>query len=280
MSLFADKISKLPPEVRDLVREFRVHLSTFLGKNLVGAYLFGSIAFPEYEPRAGDIDFYTVTRRQLGPREITDLDVMHRYLAAKFVFGRKLDGFYIPLTKARRSRSPRGLVHATHGTIHKGGHDDAWALHREHFHQGACVRLHGPRPDAVFPLTDWGSIRRDLYRGLVYTRSIIASNPWWAVLNLCRLVYSFKTGRVAVSKLQSAKWALENLDSRWRPLIMSAIRTYEQRGSRRDRAILKRDAKRFLGYASVRVTAFDTDWYTQRSPDFAHARSRTRLGER
>lgn len=262
MSLFADRISKLPPAVWDLVGEFRDHLSAFLERNLFGAYLFGSIAFPEYEPRAGDIDFYTVTRRQLGPREISDLDVMHRYLAAKFEFGRKLDGFYIPLTKARRSRIPRGLVYTSHGTIHKGGLDDAWALHREHFHQGGYVRLHGPRPDTVFPRPDWGSLRKELYRALIYTRSVIASDPWWAVLNLCRLVSTFKTGRVAVSKLQSAKWALENLDPRWRPLIMSAIRTYEQRGSSKDPAILKRDSKKFLGYALVRVIAFDTDWYT------------------
>ena len=275
MSLFADRTGRLPPEVRGLVGEFRDHLSKFLGKNLVGAYLFGSIAFPEYEPRAGDLDFYTVTRTQLSPENVSDLDVMHRYLAAKFEFGRKLDGFYIPLTKARRSRSPRGLVYAAHGTIHRGGFDDAWALHREHFHRGSYIRLHGPRPREIFPPADWASIRKDLYRALAYTRSIIRSDPWWAVLNLCRLVYTFKTGNVAVSKLQAAKWALETYESTWRPLIMSAIRTYKQRGSSKDRAVLKRDAKTFLGFASVRVIAFDSVRDT-RQPNIEYRRNRRR----
>ncbi len=272
MSLF-DKTSRLPREVQGLVAEFREQLPKVLGKNLVGTYLFGSIAFPEYEPRAGDIDFYTVIRRRLGAREIRDLDRMHRVLTAKFDFGRKLDGFYIPLFQARRSRSSRRLVSSSHGRIHRGGFDDAWALHREHFRRGAYIRLHGPRSRDIFSTADLSSIRKALYRGLAYSRNIIDSDPWWAVLNLCRVVYTFRTGRIAVSKLQGARWALKELDPKWRPPIMAAIRTYKRQGSSRDRAVLKKYARGFLGYASVRAIAFDSVWDTRQSK-IAHLRKR------
>jgi len=228
-----------------------------LGNNLVGAYLHGSIAFPEFEPRAGDIDFYVVIRRHLNGREITGLDRLHRALAAKFQFGSKLDGFYIPYASARKRESPKNLVYGAHGRIHRGGSDDAWAIHREHFCRSAYIRLYGPRASRVFSRANWPEIRGALYRQLVYARKIIDSDSWWSVLNLCRLVYDFKTGGIVVSKLGAARWALKRLPSRWKPAIKSAIKTYKGTAARKDRTILKRDARKFLGFASIRVIAFD-----------------------
>jgi streptomycin 3"-adenylyltransferase len=231
-------------------------LLTSLSENIVGAYLHGSIAFPEYNPEAGDIDFYVVLRRSPNRSEVKSLDRLHRSLG-KFRFGRKLDGFYISNGAARKRENPRDLVYGAHGRIHRGGSDDAWALHREHFARSAYIRLYGPKASRIFLRANWPEIRRALYRQLVYARRIIDSDPWWSVLNLCRLVYSFKRGRIAVSKLGAANWALKSFPSRWKPLIRSAAKTYKGIADRRDSTILRRDARRFLGFASVRVIAFD-----------------------
>ncbi len=259
--------------------EFRDELFTVLGKNLVGAYLHGSIAFPEYEPRAGDIDFHVVVRKSLTGEDVKGLDHLHRTLAAKFEFGKRLDGFYIPLAKARRSRIPRGLIYGAHGRIHHGASDDAWALHCEHLQASAYIRLQGPRANRIFPTADWNSIRSALYRQLVYARKIIESDSWWSVLNLCRLVYSFENGKIVVSKLGAARWALKGLPSKWRPVIRSAIKTYRGAETSDDRAILRRDARKFLGFASIRIIAFDSTWGS-RQPHIAHLRKRERRAGR
>jgi len=276
---FANRITKLPPKVRELVEEFRDELSTVLGKNLVGAYLHGSIAFPEYEPHAGDIDFHVVISRPLAGEEIRRLDHLHRALSARFEFGKRLDGFYIPLAKARKSEIPRGIVYGAHGRIHHGGSDDAWALHREHLHASAYIRLQGPSASRIFPRADWKSIRSALYRQLLYARKIIESDSWWAVLNLCRLVYSFENGRIVVSKLGAARWALKRLPSKWRPVVRSAIKTYHGTETSDYRAVLRRDARKFLGFASVRIIAFDSTW-DSRQPHIAHLRKRERRAGR
>ena len=223
----------------------------------MGAYLHGSIAFPEFEPRTGDIDFYVVIRRALNVRELKDLERLHRALAARFEFGGKLQGYYIPYASARRRESPKNLVYGAHGRIHRGGSDDAWAIHREHFARSAYIRLYGPNASRIFSRANWPEIRSELYRQLVYARKIIDSDPWWSILNLCRLIYDFKNGGIVVSKLGAARWALKSLPSRWKPVIKSAIRTYKGIGDRKDRTILKRDARRFLGFASIRIIAFD-----------------------
>lgn len=217
----------------------------------------GSIAFPEFEPRAGDIDFYVVIRRSLNRREISGLDRLHRTLARRFEFGSKLDGFYILFASARIRESPKGLVYGAHGRIHRGGFDEAWAIHREHFARSSYIRLYGPRASRIFSRPKWGEIRAALYRQLVYARSIIDSDPWWSVLNLCRLVYDFKTGGLIASKLGAARWGLKRLPSRWKPVIKASIKTYKGTANRKDRATVRRDARKFLGFASVRVIAFD-----------------------
>ena len=227
---------------------------------------------------AGDIDFYVVTRRSLNAREIKGLDRLHRALAAKFEFGSKLDGFYIPYATARKQESPKKLVYGAHGRMHRGGSDDAWAIHREHFARSVYIRLYGPRASRIFLRASWPEIRSALYRQLVYARKIIDSDPWWSVLNLCTLVYSFKTENVAVSKLGAARWALKKFPSRWTPVIRSAVKRYKGTASKRDRTILRKDARKFLGFASVRVIAFDIASNSRRQ-ETAYLRS-SRTGTR
>ena len=258
------------------MKDYREGLVTSLGGNLTGAYLHGSIAFPGFEPRAGDIDFYVVTHRSLNGKEIKDLDRLHRALAKSSEFGSKLDGFYISYAKARRRESPKDLVYGAHGRIHRGGSDDAWAIHREHFARSAYIRLHGPRADRIFVRPKWGEVRSSLYRQLVYARSIIDRDPWWSVLNLCRLVYDFKTGGIIASKLGAARWGLKRLPLRWKPVIKAAIKTYKGIANSNDRAILKRDARGFLGFASVRVIAFDIALASRRQKTAHLRKSQTR----
>ncbi len=249
-----------------------------LGSNLAGAYLHGSIAFPEFEPRAGDIDFYVVVRRSLNAREIKSLARLHRALAARFDFGIKLDGFYIPYPTARKQENPKNLVYGAHGRIHRGGSDDAWAIHREHFARSAYIRLYGPRASRIFSRPNWPEIRSALYRQLVYSRKIIDSDPWWSVLNLCRLAYDFKRGGIVASKLGAARWALKRLPLRWKPVIKSAIKTYKGVADGNDRTILRRDGRKFLGFASIRVIAFDIalDSHRQRTVYLRKRRTGTR----
>ncbi len=270
---FRTGLNHVPSSVRPLIREFRDELLKTLDNNLVGAYLHGSIAFPEFQPRAGDIDFYVVVKRILNKNDRNDLDHLHGALAHRFLFGKKLDGFYIPVAQAKRRKSPRGLVYAAHGRLHQGGLDDAWSLHRAHFHRSAYIALHGPRASKIFPPASWPEIRKELYKQLHYARSIISKDSAWAVLNLCRLIYSFVTRTIAVSKMRAAKWGLKNLPSRWRPLIRSAINAYRDRTDRRDQLPLRKNARAFLGFASVQIIAYDSTENPPKSPITYHRKT-------
>jgi predicted nucleotidyltransferase len=278
VGLLANRIRRLDPSVRALVPKFRDELSRVLGKNLVGIYLHGSIIFPEYEPRDSDIDFHVVVRKPLAEDDIDGLARMHETLAKKFEFGERLTGFYIPEAKAQRASNPRRIMSVAHGRILRDSSDDAWPLHLENFHRAAYIRLKGPKADRIFTTADWTRIRRALYRQLVNTRRLVHSDPGKGVINLCRLIYNFQTGKIVIPKLDAARWAIKKLPSKWQPVIRSAIRTYKRTGGSEDRTLLGRSAPKFLGFASVRIIAFDTTW-NHRQPHIAHLRKRTKLAK-
>jgi hypothetical protein len=249
------QLASLPSDVRQLAASFRIELAKVLEQNLIGIYLFGSIAFPGFEPRSGDIDFYVLLRRPLTQIQREDLDTMHRILGRSFRFGKALDGFYITLSKASKRSIPTRLIFAADGRLHKNGRDDAWALHRQHLRQGACIILYGPKPKTIVPPPSWDEIDRALNTEISFAKKVIDKYPYWTVLSLCRLIYSFENRRVVASKIQAAKWALRKLPNHWRALIQSALRVYLKRQKHANRKILKKNSDAFFKFASDRIAA-------------------------
>jgi hypothetical protein len=76
--------------------------------------------------------------------------------------------------------------------------------------------------------------------------------PVYCVLNLCRLMYSFETGDVVVSKRTSATWA-DAASPEWRSLIQAARNSYDRQATLQDRELLKSKAKRFFEFACERM---------------------------
>jgi len=233
---------------------FRADLLQVVGRNLVGIYLFGSVAFPRFEPWSGDIDFYVVLKRTLSNNQRKALAGVHRTIARRFRFGEKIDGYYIPISKAKKGSVPNGLVYGANGSLHLNGRDDSWALHREHMLKGACIVPYGPNPKTILPRPSWDEIERALRGEVRFARRTMRKYPFWAVLNFTRLMYSYGKRRVVVSKIQSSQWALKTLASRWRPLIRSALRFYFRKQSQRDVRLLKNNAKPFMNFAINQIS--------------------------
>ena len=77
--------------------------------------------------------------------------------------------------------------------------------------------------------------------------------PFYCVLNLGRLVYTWETKDVAVSKVAVAEWALQNLPERWSPLVRSALRAYRMEDEESDLERLRKGVRAFYPYALTRA---------------------------
>ena len=103
------------------------------------------------------------------------------------------------------------------------------------------VVLYGPRPESlVSPITP-EMLFQALEREVGYLREEISQKPesqWrnvpsyraYAVLTLCRILYSFRKGAI-VSKPRAARWAIKYLPEEWSEIILQALETDDAKRS-------------------------------------------------
>jgi hypothetical protein len=108
MSVFAPTAY---PDVNLLLAELLAAARQALGEQLIGLYLYGSLAIGGFKPGRSDIDFLAVTAAELSPAELAALQGMHRRLAAgPSPWAGELEGSYIPAAALRRY-DPRRTLH-------------------------------------------------------------------------------------------------------------------------------------------------------------------------
>lgn len=235
----------LSQQVGAIGQAFAEGLKRVLGGKLHGAYIYGAAAFPDDLP-LGDIDFHVMLTGELTDGERLELERLHASLAERFPpLGGELDGYYILLGDTRLEVPPTSQVG-------RRARDNAWALHCEHVRAGRCIVLHGPPPMEVYPAASWQEIERALLDELDYVERHLCEYPAYCILNLCRLIYSFETRDIVVSKAQAARWASEVLPD-WQRPIATAFKSYARQATQEDREFLLAEVGRLLALAPTRI---------------------------
>jgi streptomycin 3"-adenylyltransferase len=238
---------KVAEEVRTIGEAFRDGLEAILGVNLVGVYLYGAVAFPEALP-TGDIDFHVILEERLTDEERSALQALHESLAGQFPpLGAAMDGYYLLLKDARRETPPKSQMW-------DGATDHSWALHRKHIRAGRRIILYGPDPNEIYPPAQWPEIESALCSELDFVEQHLGEYPDYCILNLCRLMYSFETGDVVVSKAMAAEWAF-NAFPAWRSLIDLARKSYPGQWTRQEGKLMLAEIDGLLEFAQGRIQA-------------------------
>jgi len=239
-------MKKNPPEkISDICHSFLSGLNAILGRKLFGVYIYGGAAFPDSFP-TGDIDFHVILREMLTERESSALYDLHASLAQNFPpFGGEMDGYYILLEDARQKSPPKSQIWT-------GATDNSWALHCKHIRAGRCVVLHGPDPKQVYPPMTWPELESALQGELDYVEKHLRDYPDYCILNLCRLMYSFETKDVVISKAEAAEWAY-NAFPEWRCHIELAKKSYAWQATPQDRQFMLSEAKGLFLFACEHI---------------------------
>ena len=220
-------------------------LRRILGRKLHGACIYGASAFPDDLP-TGDIDFHVILESELTDSERSELETLHESLAEKFPpLGGEMDGYYILLSDALCDPPPRSQMW-------RRATDDSWALHREHIRAGRRIVLHGPDPREIYPPATWSELESALQGELDYVEMHLEEYPAYCVLNLCRLMYSFETQDVVVSKGGSARRAYEAFPD-WRPHIEAARKSYAESATTGEKDLIKLAARDFFDFACAHI---------------------------
>lgn len=232
-------------EVKIIGQAFVNGLKCVLGDNLYGVYIYGAAAFPDAVP-TGDLDYHVILKSELTDSERSKLETFHESLAEKYPpLGGKMDGYYILLGDACRESLPRSQMW-------KRATDASWALHREHIRAGRHIILHGPNPREMYLPATWIEIENALYGELDYVEKHLHKYPDYCILNLCRLIYSFETRDVVVSKAQASDWAYDALPE-WKRLIVLAKESYAGQATAEDRQFMLAEVGAFLKLARTQI---------------------------
>ena len=218
-------------DVNEAIYALRDNAKDVLGDYFTGMYLYGSLALGGFDPGRSDIDPLIVTREELPDDVISELEVMYKHLyASELEWVKKMTGLCIPLEDLRifRENGPKNQMFNRDEFI-VDRPDNDWIFHRHVLYKCGIVIEGPPLRDIIEPipqeqlkeiafmfLRDWVLLTYD------DTRFQGEGHQAYFLLTVCRSLYTFKNGDIA-TKRESAKWVLENVDSKWTDLIRQAM---------------------------------------------------------
>ena len=227
-------------------------LRQILGDKLHGLYIYGAAAFPDDVP-TGDIDFHAILTDPLTDDERSRLYELHDSIAREFPpLGVDMDGYYLLLADARGVSPPQS-------EMWQRAVDKSWALHREHIRAGRVIVLHGPDPKKIYPPATWPEIEQALEGEFRYVEEHLDQYPDYSILQLCRLIYSYETREVVVSKAQAADWAVDALPD-WKRHVELAKKWYARQSPEEDRRFMLDEVPALLEFARKRIEDARRRW--------------------
>ncbi|MGO9603531.1 MAG: aminoglycoside adenylyltransferase domain-containing protein [Candidatus Binataceae bacterium] len=238
--------------LRDLVKNFRA----ILRRNLVGIYLYGSLTQKAFNPKRSDVDCIVVTRRALSATQFSKIGKWLVMAEQSNPWTARLQSTFLLRDELFTMNSKACLYQF--GQFKRSTSDGNPIVWMNVLESG--VVLCGQRPASFVPRITPGIIFEALERELGYLREEICEKPkseWrdvplyraYAVLTLCRIMYTFKKGTV-VSKPRAAKWVINHHPGPWNKTILRAL---ENKAYTRSGLIPLSQIVRFIDFADAQL---------------------------
>ncbi|HYX42181.1 MAG TPA: aminoglycoside adenylyltransferase domain-containing protein [Pyrinomonadaceae bacterium] len=251
-------MAHIPAQVSALLQELKTQLPVMLGRNLVGIYLYGSLTQRAFKPKHSDVDLIVVTRRDLSAAQFRRLDAWLKRAREANAWAARLQMSFLIRDQVLTMNAKACLYQF--GQLKRSGSDGNPIIWLNVLRSG--VVLHGPPPESFVPEITPEIFLQALAREVGYLRAEICEQPqseWrdvpsyrvYAVLTLCRILYSHRHGTV-VSKQRAAKWALETLPARWHALIRQALASDE---SAQAKSLSRARIATFIEFAEAQLRA-------------------------
>ena len=222
------------PEINKILDLLLSSANRVLGNQLVGMYLYGSLASGDFDLETSDIDFLVVTTSSLSDKTIADLETMHHQIwKSGLKWAARLEGSYIPKRDIRRHNprsAPCPTVNEGKFYLDKRGSD--WIIQRHVIREQGII-LAGPEPKTLIDPVSPQEIHRSVLGVLNEWWFPMLEDPSWlkkhgaeyhafAILTMCRALYALHHGTI-VSKPAAARWAQNELGERWSRIIERSL---------------------------------------------------------
>ncbi|MEX2538632.1 MAG: aminoglycoside adenylyltransferase domain-containing protein [Actinomycetota bacterium] len=240
-------ITQIPEVVARLRDALVAELEAMLGNRFVGLFLYGAVCFPP-SPVA-DFDGHVLLDAPFDDEDRANIRAVYERLRS-IPMGDEMDVYFVTIEDAAKSAKP------AHQWDPKNV-DNSWALHRAHVHAGRFVHVKGPDPRELLPIPTWPELDDALQGELSFVASHLDDAPAFCTLNLCRILASYESREVVMSKLQGAMWAIGSLDAVHHDQIRASLRMYASHDFKAEEDTVLR-TKAFFDEMSARIAVART----------------------
>jgi len=235
----------LPPQGDDVVvvaAALHHGYAAILGYRLASFFLYGAVAFERPEGWRIDFDFHVLLHRPLDDSDRDAVTALYTEVGKLSELGRDLDGYFVLLADAAASEPPR---HQLDPTVR----DESWALHRAHVLAGRYFLVAGIDPAGIVAPPQWPELEAALRAEMAFVENH-PDAPAFGILNGARILASFATGDVVMSKYQAGQWALSSLPVEWHDGVHAAMRFYARTTAEGDERVFEESWAPFVAYVN------------------------------
>jgi len=242
---------KTPKFVRDVLGETLTSVHSILRDNLMGIYLYGSLAMECFNPKSSDIDIILVVKKGLSKEQRRKVVEYLKGIGSK---DRRIELSIVSEGVVRNPRYPLMVdLHFEYwGEIFENEKDNEILSNlyttRE---RGFCVW--GMPIDDVFSKIPVQYYFRSVIEDLEHTRKYLHESPesvgydpavYW-ILGSCRILAFIREEKI-LSKLEGGRWGLANLPKEYHDLVEQVLSCY--RGKKKERVWDHEELEAFADY--------------------------------
>lgn len=240
-----------PKFAKEILRETLSSVHSIIGNNLVGIYLYGSLAMGCFQPRSSDIDLILIVKERLTEEESRKII---EYLKRTCSKDRPIEMSIIALDNVQNPQYPIlvDLHYEYWGNVFENEKDNEILSNLYTTRKrGFCVW--GAPISDVFSKIPAQYHLRSVIEDIEHTRRYLHENPesigydaavYW-VLSSCRVLAFIREEKV-LSKLEGGQWGLANLPEEYYNLVEQALSCYQ--GKKKDRIWNQQELAAFADY--------------------------------
>ncbi|MEM3458750.1 MAG: DUF4111 domain-containing protein [Candidatus Bathyarchaeia archaeon] len=242
---------KTPKFVRDFLKDTFTSVHSVLRDNLVGIYLYGSLAMKCFNPKSSDIDIILIVKKRLSKEPKRKIVEYLKGIGSK---DRRIELSIVREGVVRNPQYPLMVdLHFEYwGEVFENEKDNEILSNLYTTRKrGFCVW--GKPIDDVFSKIPAEYHLRSVIDDLEHTRKYLHENPenigydptvYW-VLGSCRILAFIREEKV-LSKLEGGQWGLANLPKKYQGLIEHALAHYQ--GKKKERKWNHEKLEAFANY--------------------------------
>ncbi|OBZ09062.1 hypothetical protein A8L34_23245 [Bacillus sp. FJAT-27264] len=229
-----------------------------LGDNLVGVYLHGSLAMGCFNPSRSDIDVLIVIKetlslfsaKQLSQRLLFLHEDIENSIECSIILEEHLTEFVYPTPCEYHFSDFHREQYRNNEHYLCGGYEDKDLASQiaVAYHRGRT--LYGRPLTENYPPIDRQHYLASILYDIECASEEILDKPMYVTLNLCRVLYFIKEGKIS-SKKEGGAWGTENLPSKYQHLVQNYLEEYT--GMRANKHIAPSQLSEFAEYMLLEI---------------------------